>query len=87
MIKRNFARGIIGLGYVLYWSFIAAMGLVWLFCLYWAPLFTIVVTTGIIAFYGLGIPLMINAAETIGRWAKDPAQPSAERLDAPPKRH
>jgi len=97
MTKRNFtvaerrrllARGLILTGKLLYWAFLAAMGLVWLFCLYWAPLFTIVVTAGIIAFYGLGIPLMINAAETIGRWAKsDSTQLDTERLDAPHKRH
>jgi hypothetical protein len=63
------------------------MGLIWLVCLYVTPLFTIVGTAGIIAFYGLGLPLMINTAETIGRWAKsDSDQPSTERLDSPPRR-
>jgi hypothetical protein len=84
--RRLFARGVISLGYVLYWSFMAVMGLFWLLCLYWAPLFTLGVTAGIIAFYGLGTPLMINTVETIGRWAKsDLTQPGTERPDAPPK--
>jgi len=84
--KRNFARGLILAGSILYWAFLAAMALMWLLCLYWAPLFTIGVTVAIIAFYGLGIPLMINATETIGRWANsDSTQPSTERLDALPK--
>jgi len=85
MTERNFARGLIGLGHVLLWGFMAAMGLVWLLCLSWASLSTIVGTAVIAAFCFLGLPALIVVAETLGRWAKDPDELSVERRDAPPK--
>ena len=88
MTKQSFARGLILTGKFLYWAFLAAMGLVWFFCLYWAPLYTIAMTIGAVIFFAFGVPALIDAAETIGRWAKsDSTQLDTERLDAPPKRH